>query len=70
MRNSPEKSQNRSQTISDADFNQRIDEHKIILNALRLRDAEGARLAMQLHCEQVKLQFSQGAHSQVRQNAS
>jgi len=58
MRGEP---QTHDQTACDPDFNERIDEHIMILEALKKRDSAGARLAMQTHCEQVKLKFSQAS---------
>jgi len=66
MRNSPTASNDTSQTAKDTHFNERIDEHISILDALKNRDPVGARQAMQLHCNQVKLQLSQDLAQQAR----
>jgi len=66
MRGGPTATNAIAQTVDDADFNERIEEHIHILEALKKRDAAGARRAMQIHCEQVKLQLSQSSTQEAR----
>ena len=58
MRLEPARSHGNHQSICDPDFNERINEHRAILDSLKKRDSNGARRAMRTHCEQVKLKLS------------
>lgn len=58
MRTEPKNSQIIRGTTQDAGFQERIDEHLAIIDALKKRNSTEARQAMQTHCQQVKKKFS------------
>lgn len=61
MRSEPKNSQIIRGTTQDAGFQERIDEHWAIIDALKKRNATEAREAMQTHCQQVKKKFSKAS---------